>query len=306
MSYFWDFTTQEINLFHISFALEHLLRILSVSGLIGYATNWLAITMLFKPVYKRPIFGQGLIPRQKNKVADRLAKTISSELLHPQLIKEYVHRSAIIQQYRELWVRKAKQILSDQGFRKEFQQSILELVISIVHKEEFRNSIASTISSELNRKVENKTLDRIVLKTYTIIKGANVQELVNEALIELPDELERQIIQLDGLFDNLPTLIDENVESIEKQVTNWLHEIISRLDIYQFIAHHLKEYDESKIEALIRTSTNEELRYIQQLGAVIGTLGGLVIWNPVLSLVAIAIVISGLYLLDTLLYKPQN
>ena len=66
------------------------------------------------------------------------------------------------------------------------------------------------------------------------------------------------------------------------------------------------ERDESKIEALIRTSTNEELRYIQQLGAVIGTLGGLVIWNPVLSLVAIAIVISGLYLLDTLLYKPQN
>ena len=68
-----------------------------------------------------------------------------------------------------------------------------------------------------------------MLKTHTIIKGANVQELVNEALIELPDELERQIIQLDGLFDNLPTLIDEHVESIEKQVTNWLHEIISRL-----------------------------------------------------------------------------
>ena len=107
-------------------------------------------------VYKRPIFGQGLIPRQKNKVADRLAKPFPSELLRPQLIKEYVHRSAIIQQYRELWVRKAKQILSDQGFRKEFQQSILELVISIVHKEEFRNSIASTISSELNQKVENK------------------------------------------------------------------------------------------------------------------------------------------------------
>ena len=28
--------------------------------------------------------------------------------------------------------------------------------------------------------------------------------------------------------------------------------------------------------------------------------------EPVLSLVAIAIVISGLYLLDTLLYKPQK
>lgn len=306
VSYFWDFTTQEIIIFNTSYSLEHILRMLSVSGLIGYATNWLAITMLFKPVHKRPILGQGLIPRQKNRIADRLAKTISSELLHPELISEYVHRSAFIQYYRELWVLRSKNILSDTSFRSEVQQSILELVIRILNKDEFRMSIASTIESEVNRKVENRTLDRIALKTYTIIKGANVQELVNEALMELPDELGRQLEQLDGLFDKLPALIDEHVGAIETQITNWIHELINRLDIYQFIAQHLKEYDESKIEALIRTSTNEELRYIQQLGAVIGTIGGLVIWNPVFSMISIAILLLSLYLLDMLLHKTQK
>ncbi|MEC8140549.1 MAG: DUF445 family protein [Bacteroidota bacterium] len=88
-----------------------------MSGFIGYATNWLAITMLFKPVHKRPIFGKGLIPRQKNKIAEHLAKTISSELLHPYLISEYVHRSAFIQHYKNLWVLRTKNILSDEGFR---------------------------------------------------------------------------------------------------------------------------------------------------------------------------------------------
>lgn len=306
VSYFWDFTTQEIIIFNTSYSLEHILRMLSVSGLIGYATNWLAITMLFKPVHKRPILGQGLIPRQKNRIADRLAKTISSELLHPELISEYVHRSAFIQYYRELWVLRSKNILSDTSFRSEVQQSILELVIRILNKDEFRMSIASTIESEVNRKVENRTLDRIALKTYTIIKGANVQELVNEALMELPDELGRQLEQLDGLFDKLPALIDEHVGAIEIQITNWIHELINRLDIYQFIAQHLKEYDESKIEALIRTSTNEELRYIQQIGAVIGTIGGLVIWNPVFSMISIAILLLSLYLLDMLLHKTQK
>jgi len=306
VSYFWDFTTQEIIILNTSYSLEHILRMLSVSGLIGYATNWLAITMLFKPVHKRPILGQGLIPRQKNRIADRLAKTISSELLHPELISEYVHRSAFIQYYRELWVLRSKNILSDKSFRSEVQQSILELVIRILNKDEFRMSIASTIESEVNRKVENRTLDRIALKTYTIIKGANVQEIVNEALMDLPVELERQIEQLDGLFDKLPALIDEHVEAIETQITHWIHELINRLDIYQFIAQHLKEYDESKIEALIRTSTNEELRYIQQLGAVIGTIGGLVIWNPVFSMISIAILLLSLYLLDMLLYKTQK
>lgn len=306
VSYFWDFTTQEILLLNTTYSLEHLLRILSVSGLIGYATNWLAITMLFKPVYKRPILGQGLIPRQKNRIADRLAKTISSELLHPKLISEYVHRSAFIQYYRELWVLRSKNILSDKSFRSEVQQIMLELVVQILNKDEFRTSIASTIESEVNRKVENRTLDRIALKTYTIIKGANVQELVNEALMDLPVELERQIEQLDGLFDKLPALIDEHVGAIETQITHWIHELINRLDIYQFIAQHLKEYDESKIEALIRTSTNEELRYIQQLGAVIGTIGGFVIWNPVFSMISIAILLLSLYLLDMLLYKTQK
>ena len=306
VSYLWDFTTQEIILMNSSYSLEHLLRILSVSGLIGYTTNWLAITMLFKPVHKRPIMGQGLIPRQKNRIADRLAKTISSELLHPELISEYVHRSAFIQYYRELWVLRSKNILSDKSFRSEVQQIMLELVVRILNKDEFRMSIASTIESEVNRKVENRTLDRIALKTYTIIKGANVQELVNEALMDLPVELERQIEQLDGLFDKLPALIDEHVEAIETQITHWIHELINRLDIYQFIAQHLKEYDESKIEALIRTSTNEELRYIQQLGAVIGTIGGLVIWNPVFSMISIAILLLCLYLLDMLLYNIQK
>lgn len=117
VSNFWDFTTQQIKLFNISYPLEHLFRILSVSGLIGYATNWLAITMLFKPVHNRPIFGQGLIPRQKNKIAERLAKTISSELFQPDLISEYVHGSAFTQHYKNLWVLRTKNILSDDGFR---------------------------------------------------------------------------------------------------------------------------------------------------------------------------------------------
>ena len=141
----------------------------------GYATNWLAITMLFKPVHKRPIFGQGLIPRQKNKIAERLAKTISSELLHPDLISEYVHRSAFIKHYKNLWVLRTKNILSDEGFRIEIQQIILELIIRIINEDEFRFNIASSIEAEVNSKLQNKAFDRIALKAYTILKGANVQ-----------------------------------------------------------------------------------------------------------------------------------
>ncbi len=68
-SFFWGFPSQTVYLWTLELRLEGLLRTLSVSGLIGYLTNWIAITMLFRPVYKRPLLGQGLIPAQKIKIA---------------------------------------------------------------------------------------------------------------------------------------------------------------------------------------------------------------------------------------------
>lgn len=139
------------------------------------------------------------------------------------------------------------------------------MIIRIINEDEFRFNIPSSIEAEVNSKLQNRTFDRIALKAYTILKGANVQELVNEALKELPDELKLQIEQVNNLFDKLPSIIDEHVDTNEHEITRWLHGLINRLNIYNFIIYNLKKYDESRIETLIRTSTNEELAYIKQL-----------------------------------------
>ena len=67
------------------------------------------------------------------------------------------------------------------------------MIIRIINEDEFRFNIPSSIEAEVNSKLQNRNFDRIALKAYTILKGANVQELVNEALKELPDELKLQI-----------------------------------------------------------------------------------------------------------------
>src|SRR5690625_7533055 len=46
---------------------------------------------------------------------------------------------------------------------------------------------------------------------------------------------------------------------------------------------------------MIRNDTNEHLKVIQYLGAVLGTIGGLIIWEPGISLLALAL-ISGIVL----------
>ena len=48
-----------------------LIRSCSVAGMIGFATNWVAIKMLFWPRESRPIFGQGLIPSQRDQLIEK-------------------------------------------------------------------------------------------------------------------------------------------------------------------------------------------------------------------------------------------
>ena len=79
-----------------SVALDGLLRMLSVSGLIGFLTNWLAVAMLFQPRQRRPIFGQGLIPAQRELVIARLAQAISERLINAQLIHQQIETSGLI------------------------------------------------------------------------------------------------------------------------------------------------------------------------------------------------------------------
>ena len=48
VSFAWDFPEMSFTLMGRVFVLDGLMRIVAVSGLIGFLTNWVAITMLFK------------------------------------------------------------------------------------------------------------------------------------------------------------------------------------------------------------------------------------------------------------------
>ena len=69
-----------------------ILRI-ALAAAVGFLTNWLAIEMLFKP-YERidwlVTWPQGLVPRNKEKIAEKAAEKITTELLKPDEVAERV------------------------------------------------------------------------------------------------------------------------------------------------------------------------------------------------------------------------
>lgn len=305
LSFFWDFDGLATNLWGLSLQFEGLLKIVSVSGLIGFGTNWLAITMLFKPAEKRPILGHGLIPAQKDRIAYRLAQAVSDDLINPEIIKEKISESNIISRYREQSTKYIKGIIDDPEFRNDLKAWVIDYLDEMIADPEIRGALAGRILIQIEEAIHDKSFEKVALKAYSFVKGQEMQHIIEEALIQIPTSVENGLNKMDNLLDDLPQKIEDHSDAIENIVTGLLYKLINQLDVHKLVEENLRSYDEQRISDIIQTATNEQLRYIQYLGAVLGLIGGFIIWEPLLSVIVLSCLATFLLLLDQLLYQPD-
>ena len=306
ISFFWDFDDLSFTVWNYTLEFEGLLKIISVSGLIGFCTNWIAITMLFKPAQKRPIFGHGLIPAQKNRIAFRLAQAVSEDLINPEIIKQKISESDIISRYREKSSRYIKSIIDDPAFREDLKQWVVDYLDEMIANPEIRGALAERILHQIEEAVQGKSFEKVALKAYSYVKGQEMQHIIEESLAQIPTSVEKGLDKMDNLLDKLPEKIDENSEEIENVVTNLLYKLINQLDVHKLVEENLRSYDEQHISDIIQNATNEQLRYIQYLGAVLGLIGGFIIWEPLISVVVLLTIFLLLLSIDTLLFKYSS
>mgnify|MGYP003335489021 FL=1 len=75
-----------------------------VGALIGYATNWLAVKMLFrprKPTGIGPFQFQGVVPRRQEALADSIAETVQDELISAKDVAALVQKIATSEDVRQ-------------------------------------------------------------------------------------------------------------------------------------------------------------------------------------------------------------
>jgi uncharacterized membrane protein YheB (UPF0754 family) len=300
---FWDFDGIKTIVWGYELNFEGLLTILSVSGMIGFLTNWLAITMLFQPKYKRPLLGQGLIPSQKSRIAFRMAQAVSRDLINPEIIQAKLQESQLLRRYREKLIDQIKFIIDNPEFRTELKQVILSYSEEIMGDPELRATIAKEILVRLESGVKDKQFERMVLKTYKYVRGDEMQEIIEHALESVPESLEDGLNRLDNLFDELPEKIDAYSPQIEAWVSQAIFSVLQRFDVHHLVEENINRFEEDRLEQLIKGTTNEQFRYIQYIGAVLGTIGGFVIWQPLLAVSVIATIVFGLFAADELLHR---
>jgi len=305
-SFFWDLNGITVTILGYSLHLQGLLKITSVSGLIGFSTNWVAITMLFKPAKKRPILGHGLIPAQKDRIAYRLAQAVSEDLINPDIIKKKITESNAIGRYREQSTKYIKSIIDDPNFRNDLKKWVVTYLDEMIADPDIRGALAERILKQIEEALHDKSFEKVALKAYSFVKGQEMQHIIEETLVQIPTTVESGLDKMDDLLDELPKKIDEHSDAIENIVTTLLYKLINQLDVHKLVEENLRSYDEQHISNIIKNATNEQLRYIQYLGAVLGFIGGLIIWEPVLSIVILGSLSAFLLLLDQVLYRKRN
>ena len=88
-----------------------------VGALIGYATNWLAVKMLFRPRKQTgigPFRFQGVVPRRQEALADSIAETVQDELISAKDVAALVQKIATSEDVRQKLQKKVDTLIADQ------------------------------------------------------------------------------------------------------------------------------------------------------------------------------------------------
>jgi len=306
ISFFLDFSGHTLRLLQVSLPLDGLLRILCVSGLIGFTTNWLAITMLFRPSRKRPLLGHGLIPAQKRQIAQRLAGAVARDLINPEIIRKKFKETGTVERYREQMIGHLETVTSSAEFRADLKQWISRYTREVTSDPIIRSTASARVVKELERATTGPSLEMLALRTYAAFRERELREMIEEAILRLPELADRESAQIDDFLDQLPHLLRESRDELDSLVTSLVDHLISRLDVRLMVEESLEALDETRLEKLIWQATDVQLRYIQYLGAVLGTLGGLIIWQPLFSLSLFTLLGGVLLGLDALLARRSG
>ncbi len=305
LSFFWDFNDVAFQLWGYTVSFDGILRFTSVSGLIGFFTNWIAIQMLFYPRKKRPVLGYGLIPSQKDRIARRLADAVEQDLINVAHIKKKLENDGLLNRYSRFLINYTNRMIADKAFQDDFRDLFNHYIRTSLEDPEIRNAIRDRAATLITKSVDESRLEKTAVRLYLLLRGKNMNALIEEKIDKLPEKISLAIDPVDDILSGLPKLLNKEQERIEQTFVGLTERVLDNIPLRKIVEDNLNSYDELRLEKMIQNATNAQLNYIKYLGAIIGTGGGLIIWNPLTLAILIPIAFF-LWFLDGILMKYSN
>lgn len=301
-----DFADWQIPIIANKFDPVELLKILCVSGLIGYGTNYIAIHMLFRPVQKRPIWGQGLIPSQRDRIVYTLASGMHKYILAEELIIMNLEKAGLPQKISDFVIDSTNSLIKDEELKDEIREWIVAGMKDYFGQEQIRKDILAVIDAKVDVSLEGG-VKKFLVNTYRNYQREDYHAFISKMIDEVPPTAGMVMDRFgDEKTDEIILYLNERRGELAKLISFSIAELLSRLDIPNLLRKQMEHFDDSRLERMVWEASNEQLLYIQYLGTVLGLLGGLLIWQPIFMLGVYSVLIGGLFALDIFLFNRKK
>ncbi len=185
---------------------------ISIAGLIGISTNTIAITMLFRPLEKTFFGRQGLLPKNKEKIAKALSETVKERLINEKSIAEFIFREDKIKKLSEKSLKAVEKFLQ----KKQNQKRIINFLHSI-ERSSIKDDLIVEIEKFLEKNIENLFVSQELSFTEMfnrmrrLIKEKRKKDPLAEETIEILKEIIKEFLVLNS--DKIARKINEIIDS---------------------------------------------------------------------------------------------
>lgn len=284
-----------------------------IGAVIGYATNWVAVKMLFRPREEIRLFGwrlpftPGVIPKGKGRLARAVGRAVEKQLLTEEVLKEVLlseEKKAAVREEVSAWVenRKASQDTlreaAENVFSTEQVEDFIESAEETVTDKVFDKVLQMNVGEIIADKVMEIAKDKLKDSMFGMMLGGSmlepiarqVEEKINEYVAEYGRSVVEQMVldesetlqqktvgdtftQLEAYGVDIPELV---VKQYESMVSEKLPKVLDNMHLSSIVEERINAMNVAEVEELMLSIMKKELGAVVNLGALIGLILGLV------------------------------
>ncbi|MCC7508064.1 MAG: DUF445 family protein [Planctomycetes bacterium] len=274
----------------------------SIGGLVGFATNWVAIKMLFHPRVR--VFGvQGVVPKRRKELARSVGETLEEHLISGDRMHKLLMDSGAVDQAIDRISTHIPGLLGDADARKLVEAEVDRTIHSTMQdvitasKSSLKASARSTVNAALAGGGAATMFAKLGPLAAALAGGLTAGGmkvgLMDPVIDKVVDKLADDLMQHESLkavgkrfVATLPERTEEVLRNdkvrlkLRELIGGMAEELVTAVDVAGLIEGELLARDEGELEALIDRVAANELSFIQVAGGGLGMIAGLaLVWE---------------------------
>ena len=284
-----------------------------IGAIIGYATNWIAVKMLFRPHKEVRVMGwklpftPGVIPKGQGRLARAVGRAVEEQLLTREVLEEELLSEEKMQKMKEMisdWVetqkasektvkKVAEDLISEdsvEDFIDSTEEKMTDMIFERIQEMDTGHMIAEKVLEAAKEKLAESMFGMMIGGSMLEPIAKQVEDKINEYVTEYGRPYVEQLVMqeslklqeatvgsafsaVEGYGLDLPELVVSQYESIVREK---LPQILETLHLSRIVEDRINAMEVAEVEELVMSIMKKELGAVVNLGALIGLLLGLV------------------------------